>query len=33
VYVYFDLERRAFRAFAAKRLVGMKGMEMKGMKK
>lgn len=33
VYVYFDLERKAFRAFAAKRLVGMKGMEMKGMKK
>ena len=27
VYVYFDLERRAFRAFAAKRLVGMKGMK------
>ena len=33
VYVYFDLERKAFRAFAAKRLVGMKGMEMIGMKK
>ena len=27
VYVYFDLERKAFRAFAAKRLVGMKGMK------
>ena len=27
VYVYFDLERKAFRAFAAKRLVEMKGMK------
>ena len=30
VYVYFDLERKAFRAFAAKRLVGMKGMKKGG---
>ena len=28
VYVYFDLERKAFRAFAAWRLVEMKGMKV-----